>query len=83
MRFPLLGLFKTKLSFLPKENSFFFLLHQSAMNIGQVARRMQDLLDDFDNVEAKVQEIKDLEDLWRPNHPRHNPFSPPDLCDPD
>ncbi len=67
MRFSLATLFKNKLSFLPavlpRENSFFFLLHQSAMNISQVARRMEDLLNDFDNVAAKVQEIKDLEDF--------------------
>ena len=67
MRFPLATLIKSKLSFLPpflpRENSFFFLLHQSAMNIRQVARRMEDLLNDFDNVAAKVQEIKDLEDF--------------------
>ena len=52
-----------KLSFLPKENRFFFLLHQSAMNIQKVAGRMQDLMDNFENVPAKVQEIKDLEDF--------------------
>ena len=52
-----------KLSFLPRENKFFFLLHQSAMNIRQVARRLQDLMDNYENVPAKVQEIKDLEDF--------------------
>ena len=52
-----------KLSFLPKENKFFFLLHQSAMNTQKAARRLQNLVDDFDNVPAKVQEIKDLEDF--------------------
>ena len=31
------------LSFLPKESRFFFLLHQSAMNIREVAGRLQDL----------------------------------------
>ena len=51
------------LSFLPKENKFFFLLHQSTMNIQQVARRFQDLMEEFDNVPAKVREIKELEEF--------------------
>ena len=51
------------LSFLPKENRFFFLLHQSAMNIRQVAGRLLDLMENFENVPAKVQEIKDLEEF--------------------
>ena len=50
------------LSFMPKENRFFFLLHQSTVNIKDVARRLQDLMDNFENVPAKVQEIKDLEE---------------------
>ena len=50
------------LSFMPKENRFFFLLHQSAVNIKDIARRLQDLMDNFENVAAKVQEIKDLEE---------------------
>ena len=50
------------LSFMPKENRFFFLLHQSTINIKDVARRLQDLMDNFENVPAKVQEIKDLEE---------------------
>ena len=54
---------KLSLSFLPKENRFFFLLHQSAMNIRAVAGRLQDLMDNFENVPAKVQEIKDLEEF--------------------
>ncbi|MDP6403492.1 MAG: DUF47 family protein [SAR202 cluster bacterium] len=51
------------LSFMPKENRFFFLLHQSALNIHEVARRMKDLMENFENVPAKVQEIKDLEEF--------------------
>ena len=51
------------LSFLPKENRFFFLLHQSAMNIQSVASKLQNLMEDFENVPAKVQEIKDLEEF--------------------
>ena len=52
-----------KLSFLPRENTFFILLQQSATNIAQVARKLQDLMDNYENVPAKVQEIKDLEDV--------------------
>ncbi len=51
------------LSFLPKENRFFFLLHQSAVNIQAVAAKLQDLMENFENVPAKVQEIKDLEEF--------------------
>jgi hypothetical protein len=47
---------------MPKENRFFFLLHQSTVNIKEVAGRLQDLMDNFENVPAKVQEIKDLEE---------------------
>ena len=51
------------LSFLPKENRFFFLLHQSAVNIQAVASKLQDLMENFENVPAKVREIKDLEEF--------------------
>ena len=54
---------KFSLSFLPKEDKFFFLLHQSATNIQDVARRLKDLTQDFANVEAKVAEIKDREEF--------------------
>ena len=52
------------LSFIPKENKFFFMLHQSAINIQDVARRLLDLMTDFDNnVEGKVREIKEKEEF--------------------
>ena len=54
---------RLSLSFMPKENRFFFLLHQSTINIKDVARRLQDLMDNFENVAAKVQEIKELEEF--------------------
>ena len=54
---------KLSLSFLPREDRFFFLLHQSTMNIRQVARKLQDLMENFENVPGKVQEIKDLEEF--------------------
>ena len=63
MRLPIPAVLRQKLSFMPRENTFFFLLHQSAMNIQQVARRVQDLMENYENVEAKIQEIKDLEDF--------------------
>ena len=63
MRLAIPDVWRQKFSFLPRENTFFFLLHQSAMNIQQVARRLLDLMENYENVEAKVQEIKDLEDF--------------------
>jgi predicted phosphate transport protein (TIGR00153 family) len=54
---------KLSLSFIPKENKFFFMLHQSTINIQDVARRLLDLMSDFDNVEAKVREIKEKEEF--------------------
>ncbi len=63
MRLSLPSFLKHGVSFRPKENPFFFLLHQSAMNIRQVARRLEDLMDNYENVPAKVQEIKDLEEF--------------------
>lgn len=50
-------------SFMPKENRFFFLLHQSAMNIQKVAGKLQELMENFEEVSAKVQEIKELEEF--------------------
>jgi predicted phosphate transport protein (TIGR00153 family) len=58
-----LSFLPASLSFMPKENRFFFLLHQSAMNILVVARRLDDLMQNFENVPAKVQEIKELEEF--------------------
>jgi predicted phosphate transport protein (TIGR00153 family) len=54
---------RLSLSFIPREDRFFFLLHQSTMNIQQVARRLQDLMQNFENVPAKVKEIKELEEF--------------------
>lgn len=50
-------------SFLPKEDRFFFLLHQSTINIQKVARQFQDLMQNFENVPDKVREIKELEEF--------------------
>lgn len=48
---------------MPRENRFFFLLHQSAMNIQQVANAFHDLMVNFEDVENKVREIKDMEEF--------------------
>ena len=54
---------RISLSFLPKEDRFFFLLHQSTINIQKVARQFQDLMQNFENVPDKVREIKELEEF--------------------
>ena len=54
---------RLSLSFLPKEDRFFFLLHQSTINIQKVARQFQDLMQNFENVPDKVREIKELEEF--------------------
>ena len=52
-----------RLSFLPREEKFFFLLHQGAMNIQKTAGKLQDLMEHYDNVAEKVSEIKTLEEF--------------------
>ncbi len=52
-----------RLSFLPREERFFFMLHQSAMNIQKVSTRLQELMEDYTDVPAKVAEIKTLEEF--------------------
>ena len=54
---------KLSLSFLPREERFFFMLHQSTITIQKVAGRLQELMENFENVPAKVREIKELEEL--------------------
>ena len=54
---------RLSLSFTPREDRFFFLLHQSSLNIQKVADRFQDLMENFENVSAKVSEIKELEEM--------------------
>ena len=54
---------RLSLSFLPKEDRVFFLLHQSTINIQKVARQFQDLMQNFENVPDKVREIKELEEF--------------------
>ena len=52
-----------RFSLLPREEKFFFLLHQGAMNIQKVADKLQDLMDHYEDVPAKVEEIKALEEF--------------------
>jgi len=73
---------KLPFSFLPKANRFFFLLEQSASNIREIAHRFDDLMENFENVPGKVQEIKDLEELGDRiihdiNHSLHKTFVTP------
>jgi hypothetical protein len=48
---------------LPREEKFFFLLHQSALNIQKVAGKLQDLMEHYEDVPAKIGEIKVLEEF--------------------
>jgi len=46
----------------PREETFFDLLNGSAQNIVRAARMLQDLLDDYTDVERKAEAIKSVED---------------------
>jgi len=50
------------LRLLPREETFFDMLHGSARNILQAARLLQELLDDYTDVPRKAEAIKALED---------------------
>ena len=52
-----------RFSIFPRDEKFFFLIHQSASNIQKIAGKLQDLLNDYENVPAKVAEIKVLEEF--------------------
>lgn len=52
-----------KLSFLPREEKFFFLLHQSTMNLQKASRKLVDLMQNYEDVPEKVAEIKQLEEF--------------------
>lgn len=54
---------KFRLSILPKADRFFFLLHQSSLNIQKTALAIQDLIENMDNVGSKVAEIKEFEEF--------------------
>ena len=55
MRFPF--------SILPREDKFFFLLEQSASNLKKTSVALNELMENYENVPAKVDEIKDLEEI--------------------
>ena len=52
-----------KLSFLPREEKFFFFFQQSAANLKATAIKMLDLMENYEDVPAKVAEIKRLEEV--------------------
>jgi predicted phosphate transport protein (TIGR00153 family) len=52
-----------KLSFLPREEKFFTLFHESAANVKATAVKLLDLMENYENVPEKVAEIKRLEEV--------------------
>lgn len=50
------------LRLLPREETFFDMLHESAQNILRAARMLQEFLDDYTDVERKAEAIKAVED---------------------
>ncbi len=50
------------LRLLPREETFFDMLHESAQNILRAARMLQEFLDDYTDVERKAEAIKSVED---------------------
>ena len=52
-----------RLSFLPREEKFFFFLEQSAANLKTTSVKLVDLMENYENVPEKVAEIKHLEEV--------------------
>ena len=50
-------------SILPREDKFFFFLQQSAANLKKTAISLNQLMEDYQDVPAKVEEIKSLEEI--------------------
>jgi len=50
-----------KLSFLPREEKFFDLLEMACANLVEASRHLKDLMDHYDDIHAKVQDITDCE----------------------
>ena len=50
-----------RFSFIPREEKFFGLFEDSARNIVKAAQALKELIDTWENVELKVEEIKELE----------------------
>ena len=52
-----------KFSLLPKEESFFALFVESSSNVNEAAKKLLDLMENYENVQGKVAEIKRLEEV--------------------
>ena len=52
-----------KFSLLPREETFFKLFVESSTNVNEAAQKLLDLMENYENVEEKVFEIKRLEDI--------------------
>ncbi|MBI4282311.1 MAG: DUF47 domain-containing protein [Chloroflexi bacterium] len=52
-----------KLSILPREEKFFFFLQQSATNLAATAGKLVDLVENYEDIPNKVEEIKRLEEV--------------------
>lgn len=52
-----------RFSFLPREDKFFFFLQQSATNLKATAGKLLDLMEKYEDVPEKVEEIKRLEEV--------------------
>lgn len=50
-----------KFSFIPKDMEFYDLFEQGTSNLVVAARKLVDFFDNYENVEAKAKELKDLE----------------------
>ena len=50
-----------KFSFLPRNNQFFQLFEESASNMVKTARVLKEIIDNWEDIEAKVKEIDELE----------------------
>ena len=50
-----------KLSFLPREEKFFDLLEMASANLVEASRHLKDLVDHYEDIHAKVQDITDCE----------------------
>ena len=52
-----------KFSLLPREENLFKLFVESSTNVNEAAQKLLDLMENYENVEEKVSEIKRLEDI--------------------
>ena len=52
-----------KFSLLPREESFFKLFAESSANVNEAAKKLLDLMENYENIQEKVSEIKRLEEV--------------------